>query len=290
MTKIVGIRFKPVGKIYYFSPSDTELKIGDGVIVETARGIEYGKVAINPTEVEDNKVIQPLKPIIRKASIADEQSVLKNLQKKPEAIKLAKEKIEKHKLNMKLVDVEYTFDNNKVIFYFTAEGRVDFRELVRDLASVFKIRIELRQIGIRDQSKMLGGLAPCGKPCCCSQHLPEFKHVSIKMAKIQLLSLNPSKISGLCGRLMCCLEYENEYYNEAFKKMPRLGSDVSTPDGKGIVVSNNLLKLVSKVKVELKDGAYEYKDYKLEEIKTTHTMSEDIDDSVNDDAIKQLLD
>jgi cell fate regulator YaaT (PSP1 superfamily) len=278
-----------VGKIYYFSPANIEFIKGDGVIVETARGIEYGKIAIAPMEVEESKVIQPLKPVIRKATDEDEKQVVKNMAKKPEAMKVAQEKIEKHKLNMKLVDVEYTFDNNKVIFYFTAEGRVDFRELVRDLASVFKIRIELRQIGIRDQSKMLGGLAPCGKPCCCSQHLPEFKHVSIKMAKVQLLSLNPSKISGLCGRLICCLEYENDYYNEAGSKMPRIGSEVTTPDGKGVVISNNPLKLISRVKIELKDGNFDFKDYKLEDIKASHTMAEDIDDSVNED-VKQLLD
>lgn len=290
MTNIVGVRFKAVGKIYYFSPSGIELKLNDGVIVETARGIEYGKVIIAPSDVEDNKVILPLKPVMRKATVEDEQQVVKNLGKREEAIRLAKEKIQKHDLNMKIVDAEYTFDNSKVIFYFMAEGRVDFRELVRDLASVFKKRIELRQIGIRDQSKMLGGLAPCGKPCCCSQHLPEFKHVSIKMAKVQLLSLNPSKISGLCGRLMCCLEYENDYYNEAYKKMPKIGSEVTTPDGLGTVVSNSLLKLISRVRIEFKDGTYDYKEYKLEDLKTKHTMAEDINEDINDEEIKKLLD
>ena len=212
--------------------------MGDGVIVETARGVEYGKVVIPPQEVGDEKIVQPLKPIIRKATAEDNQQLVRNHEKKGEAIRIAKEKIQKHGLNMKLIDCEYTFDNNKVIFYFMADGRVDFRELVRDLASVFRKRIELRQIGIRDQSKMIGGLAPCGKPCCCSQYLADFKHVSIKMAKIQLLSLNPSKISGLCGRLMCCLEYENDYYTEAFRKNAKNRSDVITPDGRGMVMSN----------------------------------------------------
>lgn len=193
---------------------------------------------------------------------------------------------------MKLVDVEYTFDNNKVIFYFISEGRVDFRELVRDLASVFKKRIELRQIGIRDQSKMVGGLAPCGKICCCAQHLPDFKHVSIKMAKMQLLSLNPSKISGLCGRLMCCLEYENDYYNEASAKMPKIGSEVLTPDGKGTVIQNSLLRLKSIVKVESKDGTFDSKEYDLKDIKAKQTMADDMnnDMEINDEEIKKLID
>jgi cell fate regulator YaaT (PSP1 superfamily) len=291
LTEIIGVRFRPVGKIYYFSPSGIELKKGDGVIVETARGIEYGTVVLPPHSLEDDKVVQPLKPVIRKAVPEDEEQLKKNNEKKAEALNIAKEKIAKHNLNMKLVDVEFTFDNSKVIFYFMAEGRVDFRELVRDLASVFKKRIELRQIGIRDQSKMLGGLGPCGKPCCCSQHLPDFKRVSIKMAKLQLLSLNPSKISGLCGRLMCCLEYESDYYNEAYGKMPRIGSEVITPDGKGTVVSNNLLKLITRVKIEVSDGTFDCRDYRLEDIKAQHTMAEDIgDDNINDDEIKQLLD
>lgn len=290
MPIIVGIRFKPVGKIYYFSPEGIEFAMGDGAIVETARGVEYGKIAIEPREVSSKQITAPLKSVMRKATPSDEQQVLKNLKRRPEAIRLASEKISKHKLNMKLVDAEYTFDSNKIIFYFTAEGRVDFRELVRDLASVFKIRIELRQIGVRDQSKMLGGLAPCGKACCCSQFLPEFKHVSIKMAKVQTLSLNPVKISGLCGRLMCCLEYENSYYSEMFKKMPRVGSEVHTPDGMGYVVSSNLLKLESTVKVSLKDGSFDYRVYKLSDLKAFETMSDDISDDAADEEIKQLLD
>lgn len=290
MPIIVGVRFKPVGKIYYFSPLGIDFKAGDGVIVETARGVEYGKIAIPPTDIEEKSNMPPLKPILRKATEYDEKQVVNNMQKRLETLKVAAEKIKRHKLKMKLIDAEYTFDGNKVIFYFTAEGRVDFRELVRDLASVFKIRIELRQIGVRDQSKMLGGIAPCGKACCCSEHLPEFKHVSIKMAKTQMLSLNPVKISGLCGRLMCCLEYENDYYSAAFKKMPRLGSDVDTDEGRGMVVSNNLLKMESTVKVEKRDGAYEYKSFSLDQLKAFETMTDDVDDSVNDEEIKQLLD
>lgn len=290
MTEIVGIRFKPVGKIYYFSPPNEELNKGDGVIVETARGIEYGYVILPPHKVDDNQVIKPLKPVIRKATKKDDIQLEKNNDKKIEAMKIAREKIKNHKLDMKLIDVEYTFDNNKVIFYFMADGRIDFRELVRDLASIFKKRIELRQIGIRDQSKMLGGLGPCGKPCCCSQHLPDFKHVSIKMAKVQLLSLNPSKISGLCGRLMCCLEYENDYYNEAYKKMPKLGSEVITPDGKGRVLSNNLLKSESNIKIENKDGTAECKVYALKDIETKHTMAEDINEDKTDEEIEKLID
>lgn len=293
MVKIVGVRFKPVGKIYYFSPpKNTELVEGDGVIVETARGIEFGKVVIPPQDVEGKKVVQPLKPVIRKATENDLKQVEKSRQSTQDALKIAREKIEKHKLDMKLVDVEYTFDNNKVIFYFISEGRVDFRELVRDLASVFKKRIELRQIGIRDQSKMVGGLAPCGKICCCAQHLPDFKHVSIKMAKMQLLSLNPSKISGLCGRLMCCLEYENDYYNEASAKMPKIGSEVLTPDGKGTVIQNSLLRLKSIVKVESKDGTFDSKEYDLKDIKAKQTMADDMnnDMEINDEEIKKLID
>lgn len=277
MAKIVGIKFKPVGKMYYFSPLDFNLELNDGVIVETARGIEYGKVVVAPTEIADAEIKEPLKPVIRKATEKDENQVKINLEKREGALKEARAKIEKHKLNMKLSDCEYTFDNSKVIFYFTAEGRVDFRELVKDLAAVFKIRIELRQIGIRDQAKTLGGISPCGRPCCCSVHLPDFKHVSIKMAKTQCLSLNPSKISGLCGRLMCCLEYENDHYSETLKLMPRVGSEISTGEGKGIVVSNNLLKYLVKVRFEKPDGSFEYKDFPLADVKATSTMAEDLD-------------
>lgn len=292
MVNIVGVRFKPVGKIYYFAPpAEGELNSGDGVIVETARGVELGFVAIPSQEVENGKVVQPLKPVIRKATEADYRQLEQNNQKRGEALKSAREKIAKHKLDMKLVDAEFTFDNSKVVFYFVADGRVDFRELVRDLASVFKKRIELRQIGVRDQSKMLGGIAPCGKICCCAQHLPDFKHVSVKMAKMQLLSLNPTKISGLCGRLMCCLEYENNHYVEASAKLPKVGSEVTTPDGRGMVIQNNLLKLTTRVKIENPDGTVESKEYRLDDIKAKRTMAEDLreDDDVNDE-IKKLLD
>ena len=290
MAKIVGVKFKPVGKIYYFAPADIEFDVGDGIIVETVRGVEYGKVAIAPTEIDDAEIKEPLKPIIRKATKKDDEQIQQNLTKKEQALLEAREKIEKHKLNMKLCDCEYTFDNSKVIFYFTADGRIDFRELVKDLASVFKIRIELRQIGIRDQAKVLGGLASCGRPCCCSVHLPDFKRVSIKMAKTQCLSLNPAKISGICGRLMCCLEYENDHYSETLKLMPKVGSDVSTEDGSGTVVSNNLLKDLVKVRFEKNDGSYELKDVPLDKIKVTVTMAADIDKEDIPQDIEEILD
>ena len=242
MPEIVGVRFKSVGKIYYFSPNDISFRIGDGVIVETVRGVEFGKIVLANREVEEKEVVSPLKPVIRKATEADWQQVKKNEEKKPNAIRIAKEKIEKHKLQMKLIDAEFTFDNSKVIFYFTADGRVDFRELVKDLAGAFRIRIELRQIGIRDEAKMLGGLGPCGRECCCNSYLGDFQRVSIKMAKVQGLSLNSGKISGLCGRLMCCLQNENEYYAETVKLMPKPNSEIQTPDGKATVVENDLLK------------------------------------------------
>ena len=289
MEKVVGIRFKPVGKIYHFSPGEIELAVGDGVIAETVRGIEYGKVATAIAEIEPKKLKEPLKPVLRRASADDERVVEKNLARKDDALKIVREKILRHKLNMKPVDAEFTFDGNKVIIYFTSEGRVDFRELVKELASVFHMRIELRQIGIRDQSKMLGGLGPCGKPCCCSHYLPDFKHVSIKMAKVQMLSLTPSRISGLCNRLMCCLEYENDHYSESFRKMPKIGSEIETPDGRATVVSNNLLKLKTRVRLEKKDGSFEFPEYDLADIQARHTMAEDIDDNAGED-VKELLD
>ena len=275
MTELVGIGFRRAGKVYTFSPAGNKLQKGDGVIVETARGIEFGRVVAPNYEAEDASVNQPLKEIVRKATEKDLEVVKRNEEKKPETMKIAREKIQKHNLDMKLVDCEYTFDGNKLIFYFTADGRVDFRELVKDLASAFRMRIELRQIGIRDESKMRGGIAPCGKPCCCSYHLPDFRRVSIKMAKTQGLSLNPGKISGLCGRLMCCLEYENAHYAEAVKKMPRIGTEVQTPEGKGIVVSNNLLKLVSKVKFVKPDNSYEFKEFPASDLKARRTMQEE---------------
>lgn len=275
MPEVVGVKFKRAGKVYSFSPAGNKLEKDDGVIVETARGTEFGRVTVPNHEVPEKELNQPLKEILRKATEKDIETVRRNEEKKPETMKTAKEKIAKHNLDMKLVDCEYTFDGNKLVFYFTADGRVDFRDLVKDLASAFRIRIELRQIGIRDEAKMRGGIAPCGKPCCCSYHLPDFKRVSIKMAKTQGLSLNPGKISGLCGRLMCCLEYENAHYAEAVKKMPKIGSEVVTPDGKGIVVGNNLLKLICRVKFVKPDNSYEFKEYPVGDLKARRTTQEE---------------
>ena len=288
MPKIVGVRFKDIGKIYYFSPNDIEFEVGDGVIVETVRGVEFGKVALAVREVDESQLVSPLKPVIRKATEKDFETAKRNLDKKGDAMKVAKEKIEKHKLNMKLIDCEFTFDNTKVIFYFTSETRVDFRELVKDLASHFRIRIELRQVGIRDEAKLLGGLGPCGRACCCSSCLGDFARVSIKMAKTQGLSLNPGKISGLCGRLMCCLQYENEYYSETYKLMPKINSEIKTPDGKAIVMSNDMLKKVVTAKITGADGSVEIKQYPLDKIKAKHTLSVD-DDDVSED-LKDILD
>lgn len=288
MPKIVGVRFKDIGKIYYFSPNDIDFEEGDGVIVETVRGVEYGFVALPPREVSEEDVVSPLKPVVRKATEVDKKTAERNLAKKPDAMRVAKEKIEKHKLNMKLIDCEFTFDSSKVIFYFTSETRVDFRELVKDLASYFRIRIELRQVGIRDEAKLLGGLGPCGRPCCCSSCMGDFARVSIKMAKTQGLSLNPTKISGLCGRLMCCLQYENDYYSEVFKLMPKINSEVTTPDGKATVVSNDMLKKVVTVRFNLSDGNVELKNYNLDQIKAKQTL--EVSDDDNSDEIKELLD
>ena len=263
--EVVVIKFKGNCKPYYFAAGGLELQKGQGVIVETAHGTEYGTVVDPRHEVLDKDVTQPLKPVIRIATEKDEETVKRNEERRPEAIKICKEKIAAHELNMKLIGCEFSFDGSKVVFYFTAESRVDFRELVKDLASVFHLRIELRQVGIRDETKILGGIAPCGRECCCAGCMPEFKKVSIKMAKNQGLSLNPGKISGLCGRLMCCLSYENEYYAEAYKTMPKIGAKVSTPEGKGVVVSTNMLKMNVKVKIE-KDGALLYRDFPLDSI------------------------
>lgn len=275
MAKIVGIRFKNTAKIYYFAPGNIQFKKGDGVIVETARGVEYGTVSIEVKEVDEKEIVQPLKPIIRKATPADLERLKKNEEKAPEALKICNEKVLARGLEMKLINAEYTFDGSKVIFYFTAPGRIDFRDLVKDLASVFRIRIELRQIGIRDETRLLGGLAPCGRPCCCSSCMSDFKKVSIKMAKTQGLSLNPTKISGLCGRLMCCLAYENDYYKDVYKKMPKIGSEVVSPDGAGTVISVNMLTYNVKVKIESKDGSLSYKDYKLEQLKSIKANTDD---------------
>ena len=256
MTEVIGVRFKKVGKIYYFDPNGMQLPLGEKVIVETARGVECGEVAIENRMVDDDSVVKPLKPLIRVATAEDKRRISENAEREKKAFKLCAEKIEKHKLDMKLVDVEYTFDNNKILFYFTAEGRVDFRELVKDLASVFKTRIELRQIGVRDEAKMLGGLGICGRPFCCSSFLGEFQPVSIKMAKEQGLSLNPTKISGTCGRLMCCLKYEQNAYEDLIRITPRVGSYVATSEGKGTVVEISLLTGLLKVRLDkAADGA-----------------------------------
>lgn len=241
MAEVIGVRFKSVGKVYYFDPQSEQFSIGQKVIVETARGVECGEVVLANRQIDEKEIISPLKPVMRLANQQDLEQVEKNKLKEKEAFNICLEKIEKHKLEMKLVDVEYTFDNNKILFYFTADGRVDFRELVKDLASVFRTRIELRQIGVRDESKMLGGLGVCGRPFCCSTFLGEFQPVSIKMAKEQSLSLNPTKISGTCGRLMCCLKYEQDVYEELLRITPKIGAYVKTPDGKGTVIDANLL-------------------------------------------------
>lgn len=254
MTKVIGVRFRTAGKIYFFAPLQFEIKRGDHVIVETARGIEFGTVVSGVTEVEDEKVVQPLKPVIRIANQRDMEQEAGNKEKEKEAYKICLEKIQKHGLEMKLIDAEYTFDNNKVLFYFTADGRIDFRELVKDLASVFKTRIELRQIGVRDETKIVGGIGICGRPLCCHSYLSDFVPVSIKMAKEQNLSLNPTKISGVCGRLMCCLKNEEETYEELNRRLPGIGDSVTTDDGlKGEVQSVNVLRQLVKVVVEIGD-------------------------------------
>lgn len=282
MAIIVGIKFRSTNKVYYFDPKDIDFQEGDGAIVETARGLEYATVTIANKEVDDKEIVQPLKPVVRKATPDDIKRVEKNLQDKDHALKVIREKVAEMGINMKLVDAEYTFDRTKLIFYFTAEGRVDFRELVRVLASIFKVRIELRQIYERDDTKMRGALAPCGRPCCCTTHLPDFEKVSIKMAKIQGLSLNPQKISGVCGRLMCCLKYENAYYSEVFKLMPKVGSKVRTADGEGTVESNDLTKQTARVKVMLKDGSFDVKTYALEDMKIGERQSTAEIDAMSD--------
>ena len=267
MIKVIGVRFRTAGKIYFFDPGKHRIKKGDHVIVETARGIEYGTVVGNPRDVTDDKVIQPLKPVLRIATERDNEQEAANKLKEKEAFKICLEKIQKKGLEMKLIDAEYTFDNNKVLFYFTADGRIDFRELVKDLASVFKTRIELRQIGVRDETKILGGIGICGRELCCHSHLSEFVPVSIKMAKEQNLSLNPTKISGVCGRLMCCLKHEEDTYEELNRKLPNVGDHVTTSDGlKGEVSSVNVLRQLVKVIVDVGDEK-EIQEYKVEQLR-----------------------
>ena len=269
MIKVVGVRFRRAGKIYYFAPGaqEREMKVGTHVIVETARGVEYGTVLIAPRAVKEESIVQPLKPVIRVATKEDDKQEEKNAAKEKEAYKICLEKIAKHELDMKLVEAEYTFDNNKLLFYFTADGRIDFRELVKDLAAVFRTRIELRQIGVRDETKILGGLGICGRELCCKSYLSEFAPVSIKMAKEQNLSLNPTKISGVCGRLMCCLKNEQETYEYLNSRLPSLGDTVTTYDGlKGVVQSVNVLRQNVKVLIEQNDEK-ELREYKVEQLK-----------------------
>lgn len=288
MIKVIGVRFRTAGKIYFFDPLKLDIKKGDNVIVETARGIEFGTVVGEPKEIEDDKVIQPLKPVLRIATQKDKEQETANKVKEKDAFKICLEKIKKHNLEMKLIDAEYTFDNNKVLFYFTADGRIDFRELVKDLASVFKTRIELRQIGVRDETKILGGIGICGRPLCCHTHLSEFVPVSIKMAKEQNLSLNPTKISGVCGRLMCCLKHEEETYEELNRKLPNVGDFVTTDDGlKGEVQSVNVLRQLVKVIVEINDEK-EIHEYKVGQLrfKRRHNKNQKMD--VSDAELREL--
>lgn len=292
MAKIIGVKFKNTIKTYYFSPANEqdEYPVNSGVIVETAKGLEYATVVFGVKEVDDAELVHPLKPVIRKATEKDEKSIKEFEAKIPETMKIAGERIKANNLEMKLIGCEYSFDGKKLVLYFTAEGRVDFRELVKDLASRFHTRIELRQMGIRDETKLLGGIAPCGRTCCCASCMSDFGKVSIKMAKNQGLHLNPSKISGLCGRLMCCLEYENDYYAEVYKKMPKLGSTVGTPEGKGTVVSNDMLKLISKVKIPKEDGGEVYKDFPIDRLEFKAKDQKDDTDDIDDKDLKEILD
>ena len=286
MVKVVGIKFKNGGKLYYFAP-----KAGDKyernmpVVVETARGLEYAWVAYPDREVTDDEIVSPLKPVIRIATEKDTEFYEACQEKRPQAMQICREKIIKHGLEMKLVDCEYAFDGSKILFYFTSANRVDFRELVKDLATTFHNRIELRQVGTRDEAKYLGGIAPCGRVCCCAGNMPEFKKVSVKMAKTQGLSLNPGKISGLCGRLMCCLSYENDYYAEAIKKMPKVGSEVQTPEGKAIVAGINMLKMEVKVKIDDRNGGWIWKDYRAEDIRFKKSVQPEKEDKDDDSDI-----
>ena len=283
MVTVAGVRFKKAGKIYYFSPDNLNIKKYDNIIVETARGVEFGKCVIAPKAIDESNIVSPLKNVLRVATEEDIKKHNENKEKESEAFKVCIEKIQQHDLKMKLIDVEYTFDNNKVIFYFTADGRVDFRELVKDLASIFRTRIELRQIGVRDEAKMVGGLGPCGRTMCCSTFLGDFVPVSIKMAKEQNLSLNPTKISGMCGRLMCCLNYEQDTYERIRKKLPKVGSIVDTSDGRGEIISNSVVKELVKVKIKVKDGEDIIKDISIHDV---HMISGGFEGSINEDEIK----
>lgn len=275
MIEVVGVRFKKAGKSYYFAPGNLKINKGDYLIVETARGVEFGECIIGVKKINEKDVVLPLKDVLRLADNADILKHKENKEKETEAFEVCLKKIEEHGLSMKLIDVEYTFDNNKVIFYFTADGRVDFRDLVKDLATIFKTRIELRQIGVRDEAKMLGGLGPCGRSMCCSTFLGDFASVSIKMAKEQNLSLNPTKISGICGRLMCCLNYEQSTYEDIRKRLPKVGATVKTEIGQGEVIGNNIVK--ESVKVKLKRGDEEIvEEFKIENIELISGSYEDV--------------
>ena len=268
MATVIGVRFKKAGKVYYFDPCDFWPKPGQNVVVETARGVEFGEVVTGARSVSDEQIVSPLKKVVRIATEEDEQRAEYNARREEEAFRVCQEKVAKHKLEMKLVSVEYTFDNSKIIFYFTANGRVDFRELVKDLAGVFKMRIELRQIGVRDEAKMLGGLGSCGRPICCGAFLGDFQPVSIKMAKEQNLSLNPTKISGQCGRLMCCLKYEQDTYEQTLKRVPRVGKDIVTPDGVGVITEINAIRERVKVRIRIgEDDSFEVREYSMDDVR-----------------------
>jgi cell fate regulator YaaT (PSP1 superfamily) len=289
MVNVIGVRFRSAGKVYFFDPAGYDIKQGDNVIVETARGIEYGSVVLGPRDVGEDKIIQPLKPVIRQATEEDNAIEKRNKEKEKEAFQICLEKIKKHGLEMKLIDSEYTFDNNKVLFYFTADGRIDFRELVKDLASVFKTRIELRQIGVRDETKIVGGIGICGRPLCCHTHLSEFAPVSIKMAKEQNLSLNPTKISGVCGRLMCCLKNEEEAYEELNSKLPGVGDYVTTKDNlKGEVQSVSVLKQLVKVIVTLENDEKEVREYKVDDLRFKQRRRKERVPSFDDEELRVL--
>ena len=281
MAEVVGVRFKEVGKVYYFDPDGHTLKKGDRVIVETARGVECGEIAMDNRNVNDDEIVKPLKKLLRIATEDDLKKVEENKEKEKKAFEICEKKIAKHKIDMKLVDIEYTFDNSKILFYFTADGRVDFRELVKDLASVFHTRIELRQIGVRDESKMLGGIGICGRPFCCGSFLGDFQPVTVKMAKEQGLSLNPTKISGVCGRLMCCLKYEQDAYEHLLRITPKVGAIVETPEGKGRVVDVNLLRGNLKVQLDRRADAapatFHRKDVKIIKDKKIQVEKEELD-------------
>lgn len=288
MINVIGVRFRTAGKVYYFDPGELEISRGEHVIVETARGVEYGTVVLPPTDVPDEKVVMPLKEVVRKATPKDDDTEENNRRREKEAYKICLEKIKKHGLEMKLIEAEYTFDNNKLLFYFTADGRIDFRELVKDLASVFKTRIELRQIGVRDETKILGGIGFCGRPLCCHTYLSDFVPVSIKMAKEQNLSLNPTKISGICGRLMCCLKNEEETYEYLNRKMPGVGDAVTTYDGfKGEVSSVNILRQLVKVVIDEGDET-EIREYKAEQLKFKPRHRRDRNKDDNAEELKEL--